>query len=323
MSIDANLKLIGHLYSTRNLFSLLGLAGHNDKLKFFGHIGKALGVDAVLEGYIQRDGDRIRATARLVNVRDGSQLWAGRFDDSFTNVFSVQDSISAQVAHSLSPALVSDEKQALTKRHTANTEAYLEYLKGRHFWNKRTAESLGSSIENFQKAIELDPNYALAYAGLADAYALLVWNIGPVNPELINKARTAARKALELDFTLAEAHTSLAFTRCWYEWDWQGAESEFKKAIELNPNYATAHHWYGEFLVLMGRFEEGFRELRFAQEIDPLSLIINSDIGKMHFLARRPEQAIDQLLKTTEMDPNFPISHLFLAMAYRQKGMYE
>ena len=287
-------------------------------------IGRRLAVDAVLEGFIQRDGERIRATVRLVNVRDGSQLWAGRFDDSFTSVFAVQDSISAQVAHSLSPTLIKDEEQrALAKHYTNNTEAYLEYLKGRYFWGKRTEESLRRSIESFQKAIELDPNYALAYAGLADSYALLVWNVGPVDPDLINKARLAARKALELDSSLAEAHASLAFTRCWYEWDFEGAETEYEKAIALNPNYATAHHWYGEFLVLMGRFDEGFRQLKRAQEIDPLSLVINADIGKMHFFARRPDQAIDQLKKTIELNPDFPISHLFIAMAYRQKGMYD
>jgi tetratricopeptide (TPR) repeat protein len=276
-------------------------------------------VEAVLEGSIQRSGERLRVTVRLLRVGDGVSLWAAEVNEKSRNIFAVQDSISQQVFRTLK---LGGEEQ-LPKRFTENTEAYQAYLKGRYFWNKRTEESLKRSIEYFQKAIELDPNYVLAHAGLADSYSLLVWNTGPLNPGLISKARIAARKALELDPTLAEAHASLAFISCWYEWDWQGAETEYKRAIELNPNYATAHHWYGEFLVLMGRFDEGFGQLKLAQQIDPLSLIISSDIGKMHFLARQSDHAIEQLQKTIEMEPAFPVSHLFLAMAYRQKGMYD
>lgn len=283
----------------------------------------SLGVDAVLEGSYQREGDRLRVTVQLVSARDGAQIWSSTFNQQFKDILAVQDQISQDVARSLVSNLSDADQRLLVKRPTASIDAYQAYLKGRYFWNKRTEKDLELSIEYFQKAIELDPNYALAYAGLADSNGLMVWNKGFAIPELIAKAKSASKKALELDDTLAEAHTSLAFIKVWYDWDWQGAEAEYKRAIGLNPNYSTAHHWYGEYLVLMGRFDEGFRELKLAQEEDPLSLIINADIGKMHFFARQPDMAIEQLKKTIEMERTFPLSHLFLAMAYRQKGMYE
>ena len=284
---------------------------------------RALGVDAVLEGSYQREGDRLRVTVQLVSARDGSQIWASTINEEFKDILAVQDQISQEVARSLVTNLSDSEQRDLVKRPTASIDSYQAYLKGRYFWNKRTEKDLELSINYFQKAIELDPNYALAYAGLADSYGLLVWNKGFAIPELIAKAKSASGKALQLDDTLAEAHTSLAFIKVWYDWDWQGAEAEYNRAIELNPNYSTAHHWYGEYLVLMGRFDEGFRELKLAQEEDPLSLIINADIGKMHFFARQPDLAIEQLKKTIEMERTFPLSHLFLAMAYRQKGMFQ
>jgi DNA-binding winged helix-turn-helix (wHTH) protein/TolB-like protein/Tfp pilus assembly protein PilF len=283
----------------------------------------SLGVDAVLEGSYQHEGDRLRVTVQLVSARDGAQIWSSTFNQQFKDILAVQDQISQDVARSLVSNLSDADQRLLVKRPTASIDAYQEYLKGRYFWNKRTEKDLELSLNYFQKAIELDPNYALAYAGLADSNGLLVWNKGFAIPELIAKAKSASNKALELDDTLAEAHTSLAFIKVWYDWDWHGAEAEYKRAIELNPNYSTAHHWYGEFLVLMGRFDDGFRELKIAQEEDPLSLIINADIGKMHFFARQPDLAIEQLKKTIEMERTFPLSHLFLAMAYRQKGMYE
>ena len=179
------------------------------------------------------------------------------------------------------------------------------------------------SLGYFRQAIELDPVYAPAYAGLADTYAQLVWQEERPQEEFIPKARAAAMKALQIDETLGEAHTSLGFVKFWYDWDFAGAESEFRRAIELNPDYATAHHWYGEFLGLMGRFDEGFKELRLAQQADPLSLMINSDLGKLLLFARQTDQAIEQLQNTLEMNPDFPVARLFLALAYSQKGMHE
>jgi tetratricopeptide (TPR) repeat protein len=194
-------------------------------------------------------------------------------------------------------------------------------LKGRYFWNKRTAPGLQQSLQYFKQAIDLDPTYALAYAGLADAYALGVWQEVFPQKEFIPIAKAAAIRALEIDEALGEAHTSLRFVKFWYEWDLSGAEWEFQRTLELNPNYATAHHWYGEFLTLIGRSEEGLNHLKLAQEADPLSVIINSDMGKSFFFTRRMDQAIEQLKRTIDLDPQFPVAHLFLAMAYHKNGM--
>jgi DNA-binding winged helix-turn-helix (wHTH) protein/TolB-like protein len=285
--------------------------------------GRELGVEAVLEGSVQTDGDKLRVTTRLLRVGDGVALWAGKFDEKFTDIFTLQDSISQQVAQASVLSLSREERQLLTKRYTENVEAYRLYLKGRYFWNKRTPAALQQSLRYFKEAIETDPTYALAYAGLADTYALLVWQEQLPQKEFIPMAKAAAIKALQIDGTLAEAHTPLGFVKFWYEWDFAGAEREYRRAIELNPDYATAHHWYGEFLVLTGRADEGFRELKLAQTLDPLSLIISADIGKSFFFTRQQDRAIEQLQKTLEMDADFPLAHLFLAMAYEQKEMHE
>jgi DNA-binding winged helix-turn-helix (wHTH) protein/TolB-like protein len=285
--------------------------------------GRELGVEAVLEGSVQADHDKLRVTMRLLRVGDGVALWAGKFDEKFTDIFTLQDSISQQVAQASVLTLSREERQLLTKRYTDNVEAYRLYLKGRYFWNKRTPAALQQSLKYLKQAIEIDPTYALAYAGLADTYALLVWQEQLPQKEFIPMAKAAAIKALQIDGTLAEAHTPLGFVKFWYEWDFAGAEREYRRAIELNPDYATAHHWYGEFLVLTGRADEGFRELKLAQALDPLSLIISADIGKSFFFTRQQDRAIEQLQKTLEMDADFPMAHLFLAMAYEQKEMHE
>lgn len=284
-------------------------------------IGRALGVEAVLDGTLLHEGDNVRVTMRMLRVGDGVMLWSGTFDEKFTDIFAMQDSISQQVAQAAVLNLSREDRQRLTKRYTSNLEAYHLYLKGRYFWNKRTADGILQSFDYFKKAIDIDPAFAVAYAGLADAYALGVWQDSLPQKEYIPLAKAAALSALQIDDTVGEAHASLGFVRFWYEWDFKGAEAAFQRAIELSPNNATAHHWYGEFLVLMGRSEEGFKELKLAQDADPLSLIINSDLGKMYFFTRQSDHAIHQLKKTIEMDPQFPVAHLFLALAYKQKGM--
>jgi TolB-like protein/Flp pilus assembly protein TadD len=284
--------------------------------------GRELRVEAVLDGTVQREAEKLLVTARLLRVSDGAVLWSGKFNRQFTNVFDVQDSISQEVAKALIQNLSTEDRKLLTKRHTDNPEAYRAYLKGRYFWNKRTPAGLKQSLEYFRQAIDLDPTYGSAYAGLADAYALLVWQDQLPQKEFIAWAKGAATKALEIDETLAEPHATLAFAKFWYDWDFTGAESEFRRAIELNLDYATAHHWYGEFLGLMGRFDDGFKELKVAQQIDPLSAIINTDLGKLLLLARQPNQAVEQLQKTLELDPKYPLAHLFLALAYNQKGLH-
>jgi len=285
--------------------------------------GRELRVEAILDGTVRHEADKLLVTARLLRVSDGALLWAGKFDGQFRRLFEIQDSISQDVAKALIQKLTIEDRKLLTKRHTDNSEAYRAYLKGRYFWNKRTPAGLEQSLEYFRQAIDLDPTYGSAYAGLADAYALLVWQDQLPQRVFIAWAKGAATKALEIDETLTEPHATLGFLKFWYDWDFAGAESEFRKAIELDPDYATARHWYGEFLGLMGRFDEGFKQLKIAQQIDPLSAIINTDLGKLLLLARQPDDAIQQLQNTLKLDSEYPLAHLFLALAYNQKGLHE
>ncbi len=286
-------------------------------------VGRDLNVRAVLTGRVLQLGDRLIIKAELVNVADGSQLWGEQYNRELSDIFALQEEIAQQISEKLRIKLTGEEKKRLTKRYTENTEAYQFYLKGRFYWNKRTSEAAKKGIEYFEQAIEKDPNYALAYAGLADSYALL-GGYDVLRPkDSYPRARAAATKALEIDDTLAEAHTSIARIRMAFDWDWLAAEREFKRAIELNPNYATAHHWYGMYLVRMGRFDEALSEIKQAQKLDPLSLIINADMGAPLFFARQYDQAIEQHRKTLEMDLNFPPTHLRLGAAYEQKGMYQ
>jgi TolB-like protein/DNA-binding winged helix-turn-helix (wHTH) protein/Tfp pilus assembly protein PilF len=278
--------------------------------------GRELGVDSVIEGSIQRSGERIRLTVRLVNVRDGRPLWAGKFDEEFKDIFKVQDSISEKVAAALTLKLNGEDKSLLTKRYTENAEAYKLYLKGRYHWNKRSPEGTKKGIECFEQATVLDPNYALAYAGLADSYSVL-------GNDYYLKAKASAVRALEIDEQLAEAHTSLGLLKMRHEWDWPGANKELQRAIELNPNYATAHQWYSICLELMGRPDEAVTEAKRAQELDPLSLIINTSFGDRLFFAGRYDQAIEQLRSTIEIDPNFIDSRGSLGEVYLQQKLYD
>lgn len=283
--------------------------------------GQELGVELVLDGSIQRKDDSIRVNARLVKTADGTSLWAGTFDEQFTDIFVVEDAIANKVAAALALQLLDEEQKHLTKRHTKNVEAYQFYLKGRFHWNKRAPQDLLKAIEHFKQAIAIDPSYALAYAGLADAYTLLA-NAGSPAHEIMPKALDAARKAVLLDDNLAEAHAALGNIIIYYHYDFVGAELEEKRAIELNPNYATAHHWYSELLMGLGRHEEATAEIRLALEIDPLSLILNRQYGASLLFARQYDLAIEQMKKTVELDANFAVGHSTLSVAYRMKGQY-
>ena len=286
-------------------------------------LGQKLGVDAVLEGTIRLKGEHIRITVQLVSVRDETTLWAESFNEKFTDIFAVEDSISEQVAAALILKLTSDEKRRLTRHYTEDVEAYQAYLKGRYFWNKRTEEGMRKGVICFRQAIEIDPLYALAYAGLADSYNLLgIYNVSAPR-EIFPKARAAAVKALEIDDTLAEAHTSLAHVLQYFDWDWAGAEREYRRALELNPDYATTHHWYANYLMTMGRHAEAMEEMRRAQRLDPLSPIIEGNIGNHLYYTRRYDQAIKHFRKMLEMEPDFYGTHSNLGGAYEQKGMYE
>jgi TolB-like protein/DNA-binding winged helix-turn-helix (wHTH) protein/lipopolysaccharide biosynthesis regulator YciM len=283
--------------------------------------GRELQVESVLEGNIQKLNDRVRVTVRLVRVADGSPLWADQFDEKLTDIFAVQDAISKKVVGALELRLSNEEKEQMGKRYTANNEAYQLYLAGRYFWNKRDLEGIKKAVEYFQQAIQLDPNYALAYTGLADACIVSPYPFP--RRESLARAKDAATKALELDDRLAEAHTSFASVIQDYDWNFSGAEKEYRRALELNPNYATAHQWYAEYLTMRGRTDEALIEMQRAQMLDPQSIMINRDIGLVLFHARQYDQAIEHLHKTVEMDPTLFQASDILGRAYEQKGRFE
>ncbi len=280
--------------------------------------GRELGVESVLEGSIQHANGRVRVTMQLLRVADARPLWTGRFDETFTDILSVQDSIADQVTKALALSLTARERSRLKKHDTDDIEAYEAYLKGRFHWNKRTEEGFQKAVEHFSRAIELDPLYALAYAGLADCYNLFNnYDLAPAT-ETGPKAKAAALKALEIDPELAEAHTSLALVREVYDFDQIGADESYRRAIELNPNYSTAHHWYGLFLVQMGRSEDAIRHLRRAHEIDPLSNIIGVGVAWAHYFARQNDESIEISRKNINAVPDFWPSHLVLGWSYEQ-----
>ncbi len=285
--------------------------------------GREQRVEAVLEGSLHQAGEKVRVTVRLLDTKDGSSLWSYQSEEYFTDIFTAQDSISKEIAKALALELTGAERTRLAKRYTGNTEAYQAYVKGRYFLDKRTEEGFHKAIEYFQQAIEKDSKYALAYAGLADCHNLL-GGYGLLPPkETYPSGRAAAMKALEFDEQLAEAHTALAFAEARYDWDRAGAEKAFKRAIELNPGYATSHQWYAVFsLVIAERFDEAIAEVKLAQQIDPLSLAVGVNAGIVNYFARRFDQTIEQSDKTLEMDPRFIQAYEFLGRAYEQKGRY-
>jgi TolB-like protein/tetratricopeptide (TPR) repeat protein len=284
--------------------------------------GRELQVNSILEGNVQKAGDRIRVTARLINVANGASQWSGTFDEKFTDVFTVQDAISQKVASALALRLSGEESRRLTRRYTDNVEAYQLYLTGRYHWNKLTPPEITKSIGFFKQAIDLDPTYALAYFGLADAYRSLAPTSDVPPKDTLPQAKAAATKALEIDESLAEPHVTLAFIHSWFDWDWIGAEKEAKRAIELNPNLGFAHIAYAQLLSHLGRHQEAISEATRASELDPLSLIINTLYGSYIYNAKRYDEASARLQKTLELDPNFWIAHVFLGKTYIEKGKY-
>lgn len=282
--------------------------------------GRELGVKAVLAGNIVQRGDILRLQAELVNISDGTQIWGAQYNSSFDDIFSVQNTISEQITSSLRLKLTHDEESRMARRHTEDIEAYRLYLRGRFYWNKRTADGFDKALDYFRQAAERDPNYALAYAGQADCYALL--NIYAIKSakESFPLAKAMAEKALQLDPQLGEAYTTLGFVKALYDWDWAGSEASFKQAMALNPNYATAHHWYAVTLLAAGRVDESIVQEKEALRLDPLSLIINSDLGSRLRSAGKYDQAVEQLQKTLNIDPDFYVTHIELAGVYRRMG---
>jgi len=284
---------------------------------------KELGVRAILTGRILQRGENLTISTELIDARDNKQIWGEQYDRKVSDLMSVQREIAQEITSNLRLKLSSIEQGQMIKNYTDNPEAYTLYMKGRFYWNKRTTEGFNKSIEFFNQALERDPNYALAYAGLADSWFAMGWyKTAPWN-DAWERSRAASSKALELDPKLAEAHTTMAMIKATYEWDWAGADKEFKRALELNPKYPTAHHRYSLFLPILGRLDEAIAEAKKAQELDPLSLIINENVGDVLYLARRYDEAEKQLRKTIELDPNFRVAHETLGKVYEAQGMYE
>lgn len=284
-------------------------------------IGAELNVQALLTGRVMQRGDELVIQADLIDVKDGAQLWGEKYNRKLSDILAVQTEISREITDRLQLRLTNEQQHLVAKQHTKNIEAYQRYLQGRFYWNKRNADGVKKAVEFYEQAINADPTYALAYAGIADAYA--VWpDDSLTRKETAARVKAAASKAVALDPQLPEAHTSLAFAKMIEDRDLTGAESSFNRSIELNPNYPTAHHWYAYDLIAQGRVDEAIQSIRRAQTLDPVSLSINNDVGEIYFFARRYDQAIEQCRKTLEMDPNFIPAHQTLGLAYAQKGQF-
>jgi DNA-binding winged helix-turn-helix (wHTH) protein/TolB-like protein/tetratricopeptide (TPR) repeat protein len=285
--------------------------------------GREQGVDAVIDGKVQKVGDQLRLTVQLIRVSDGTSLWAGTFDDKFTNLFALQDSISSQVAQALVLHLTGDEQQRIVKHYTDNIEAYQLYQKGRLYWYKFTPEGVEKSIDYFNQAIALDPNYALAYAGLSFAYSVQ-GAIGALPPlEVFPKSKRAAEMAMKLDDTLAEAHVAIGGKDLFFERNWSNAEKEFQRALELNPNQPDAHQLLGYYWEVMKQFDKAEAEIRNAQKIAPLMGLMNADVATLPYYQHRYDEAITLYLKTRDLDPDFIPVPFLPAQIYERKGMYQ
>ncbi len=285
-------------------------------------MGQQLGVDNLLEASVQVIGDRLRITPKIIKVSDGSQVWSDLYDRKIEDIFAVQDEIAQEIVKALKIKLFGEQTGPLVKNYTESLQAYNLYLQGRHLWNKRTAEDARKAIEYFNQAIVLDPKYALAYVGQADCYLILPEYGRSPKKDVLPKARAAVLKALEIDESIAEAHTSLAAIMT-KDWDWENAEKEFKRAIGLNPNYPTTYHWYNTMLQAMGRVDEARVQIKQALELDPLSLIINVNLANLLYVEREYDRAIEQHHKILELDQKFPLARMRLGECYRQKGMLE
>jgi TolB-like protein/Flp pilus assembly protein TadD len=287
-------------------------------------IGRKLNVDTILEGSVQKVGDRLRVTAQLVDAANGFQFWSEHFDRQMINVFDIQDEITLAIVEQLKVELLAKDKAAVLTKKQENLEAYNLYLKGRFYWAQRP-QGITKAIEFFERAIDKEPTSARARAGLADCYATLgSWENGTLPPiDAMAKAMSAATKALELDCRLAEAHTTLAYRTVHHDWDWTSAEAQFQRAFNLNPNYAVCHHWYSHYLMAVGRTEESLHASKRCLELDPLDLVINIHMAWHYHFARQYEEAIEQCWKTTELHPNSFWPAWFFGLAYEQQGQVD
>jgi TolB-like protein/DNA-binding winged helix-turn-helix (wHTH) protein/Tfp pilus assembly protein PilF len=287
-------------------------------------IANELNVDAVIEGTVMRAGNRVRITAELVQVSTDQHLWADTYESPIGDVLALQNRVSSAIADQIRINLTKEDRERLAKQPAVSPEAYEDYLKGRYYWNKRSGEGFNRAIGYFEEATRKDPQYALAYAGLADCYGIIGATIYGSVPaaEAAPKARAAAVRALEIDPSLAEAETSLATAKFNYDWDWAGAAEGFKRAIQMDPGYATAYQRYSLYSISLGRFSDSFEQIKKARDLDPLSISINASFGWRLYLAREYDRAIAQLHETLEMDPNYEWAHLILGQAYEEKGEF-
>jgi TolB-like protein/DNA-binding winged helix-turn-helix (wHTH) protein/Flp pilus assembly protein TadD len=307
-------------FGTLRVISHTSVERYKETKRPLPEIARELGVDAVIEGTVTRSGDHVRITAQLIEARTDRHLWAESYERDLRDVLALQDEVSRDIATKIQIKVTRPEQTPSSSARPINPEAHEAYLKGRYFWNKRTEEGVRKGIEYFEQATRIDPNYAIAYAGLAESYIVLNGHRFLPPTQAFPKVREAALKALELDESLAEAHSSLGSLNWEYEWDKLGAEKEFRRAIELNPSYATAHQWYAEELAVVGRGDEAVAEIKRAQELDPLSLPISVVAGWIVYLGRDYDRAINQYQRTVEMDSNFAVAHTYLGRAYIQKG---
>jgi TolB-like protein/DNA-binding winged helix-turn-helix (wHTH) protein/Tfp pilus assembly protein PilF len=317
-------ELVTHLASLEGLrvISRASAMQYKDSRKPLRTIAKELNVDAVVEGSVFRSDGRVRITARLVEAASDRHVWAKSYERDHRDILDLQNEVTRDIAQNIKLNLTPAARERLAASRPIDPEAHEDYLRGRYYWGKRRPAELKTATSYFEKAIARDPQYARAYAGLADAYSVIrAYNLAPQN-ESIRQARAAALRALELDDGLAEAHTSLGLIAQIYDWDWKTAEQQYRRALELDPNYATAHHWYAELLAYGGRFDDAFAEIERARQLDPLSLIIATDRGEILYLSRDYDRAVAQVRGVLEMEPNFLQAHYILVFSLVQKGLF-
>ncbi|MFB0566642.1 MAG: protein kinase [Candidatus Aminicenantaceae bacterium] len=320
---DALITELSKIGALKRVISRQSVMNYKNTDKLLPEIARELNVDAIVEGSVLVIGEKVRIAAQLIEARTDRHLWVESYERDLKDIFDLQSEVARKIAKEIKATMTPEEQIRLGKFTPVNPDVYQLYLRGRFFWNKRTEKDLKKAIEYFEEAVKADPDYALAYAGLADSYQILPEYSSFPSEEAYQKSNEAALKALEIDESLAEAHVSLAANKHDYEWDWVGAEREFKRAIELNPGYATAHFWYAYHLVHLARLDEAIKEIKRAHELDPFSLVINRWVGTVFYNAHRFEEAIDALQMTLEMDPTILNIHMMLGLTYLAKSMYE
>jgi TolB-like protein/DNA-binding winged helix-turn-helix (wHTH) protein/thioredoxin-like negative regulator of GroEL len=321
---DELIATLGQISALR-VISRTSVMPYKRARKTLPQIADELNVDAVVEGTVMNAGGRVRITAQLIDARADKHLWSDTYEGDLQDTLTLQNKVARAIASQVQVNINTQEQANLRSTKAVDPDAYDAYLKGRYFWNKRTAEGLQTAREYFDRAIARDPGYAQAYAGLADTYALLGdWQYAAMAAsDALPLAKAAAMKAVELNDALGEAHTSLAFCLDGFDWNFDAADREFRRGVELTPGYATAHHWYAWHLILVGRDREAIAEMRRAESLDPLSLIINADLAELLLIAHLPDDSIQQSRRTLELDPRFALAHNQLGQAYLQKGMHD